>query len=201
MIALLFRNETIHSVDTLFGVNIFFLCLQGSANIYGSVMIFRLKDIILGIEETCILKAMPKKTDKIQALFVASRLYKEKYTISTLNVKLRISLIEQSVMVAMARANAVTQFGTESLAPISEKDHYIANIKYCCQFCLGCLLKLMLAHLTMDIAKALNCFDKDEFTCEFKYAGGRSQVQLIMSIHLANPEPPADSPLKLYCMS
>lgn len=49
-----------------------------------------------------------------------------------------------------------------------------------CQLSPGVPLKPMLAHPTAGIDKVLERFDKNAFTCEFKYDGERAQVYIYL---------------------
>ncbi|GFY65015.1 DNA ligase 1 [Trichonephila inaurata madagascariensis] len=160
--------------------------------------------------------AMSKKTDKIQALFVACRDCEAKYIIRSLSGKLRIGLAEQSVLAALARAAVLTppnqsyppkiidkssKMSADSFKEHLQEQALILKTTYCecpnfdrvipvllkegiaglpdhCQLCPGCPLKPMLAHPTNGIDEVLNRFDKNEFTCEFKYDGERAQIHM-----------------------
>ncbi|PRD23674.1 UNVERIFIED_CONTAM: lig1 [Trichonephila clavipes] len=139
--------------------------------------------------------AMSKKTDKIQALFVACRDCEAKYIIRSLSGKLRIGLAEQSVLAALARAAVLTPPNQTYPPKIIDKSSKIecpnfdrvipvllkegiAGLPDHCQLCPGCPLKPMLAHPTNGIDEVLNRFDKNEFTCEFKYDGERAQIHM-----------------------
>ncbi|GFU52969.1 DNA ligase 1 [Trichonephila clavipes] len=160
--------------------------------------------------------AMSKKTDKIQALFVACRDCEAKYIIRSLSGKLRIGLAEQSVLAALARAAVLTppnqtyppkindkssKMSADSFKEHLQEQTLILKTTYCecpnfdrvipvllkesiaglpdhCQLCPGCPLKPMLAHPTNGIDEVLNRFDKNEFTCEFKYDGERAQIHM-----------------------
>ncbi|GFQ81764.1 DNA ligase 1, partial [Trichonephila clavata] len=160
--------------------------------------------------------AMSKKTDKIQALFVACRDCEAKYIIRSLSGKLRIGLAEQSVLAALARAAVLTppnqsyppeiidkssKMSADSFKEHLQEQSLILKTTYCecpnfdrvipvllkegiaglpdhCQLCPGCPLKPMLAHPTNGIDEVLNRFDKNEFTCEYKYDGERAQIHM-----------------------
>ncbi|GFT65082.1 DNA ligase 1 [Nephila pilipes] len=160
--------------------------------------------------------AMSKKTDKIQALFVACRDCEAKYIIRSLSGKLRIGLAEQSVLVALARAVVLTppnqnyppeivdnssKMSADCFKEYLQEQTLILKTTYSecpnfdlvipvllkkgisglpsdCQLSPGCPLKPMLAHPTNGIDEVLNRFDKNEFTCEFKYDGERAQIHM-----------------------
>ncbi|KAI8646931.1 ATP-dependent DNA ligase [Parasitella parasitica] len=148
--------------------------------------------------------AQSKKVDKIKSLLVACQDEEAKFIIRHLEGKLRIGLAEQTVLSALAQAVVLcktskskmsTSQKEEMLSSAVDTVKYVYNqlpsydviipallkypvdelIKHCTMHP-GIPLKPMLAHPTKSLTEVLNRFEKQAFTCEFKYDGERAQI-------------------------
>ncbi|GAA5806329.1 hypothetical protein HPULCUR_011861 [Helicostylum pulchrum] len=155
-----------------------------------------------------------KKIDKIKSLLVACKDEEAKFIIRHLEGKLRIGLAEQTVLSALAQSVVLSDPKTERvstakkeelLASAVETVKYVYNqlpsydmiipalMKYPldqlleqCTMRPGIPLKPMLAHPTKSLTEVLDRFEKQKFTCEFKYDGERAQIHKLAdgSIHV-----------------
>ena len=145
-----------------------------------------------------------QKKDKIKTLLVASKGTEAQYVVRHLQGKMRIGLAEQTVLVALAHAVALSPpVGAPPVASrrkdTLERAVEIIKEVFCqlpcydriipellrapleelpstCFLRPGIPVKPMLAHPTKGISEVLDRFADQTFTCEYKYDGERGQI-------------------------
>mmetsp|Transcript_53167 Transcript_53167/g.108445 ORF Transcript_53167/g.108445 Transcript_53167/m.108445 type:complete len:828 (+) Transcript_53167:105-2588(+) len=148
-----------------------------------------------------------QKKDKIKSLLVASKGIEAQYVVRHLQGKMRIGLAEQTVLVALAHAVALSPPvgkppSRSNLKAELEKATEVLKEVFCqlpcydkivphllskpiqdlgkhCFLVPGIPIKPMLAHPTKGISEVLDRFADQNFTCEYKYDGERGQVHLL----------------------
>lgn len=151
--------------------------------------------------------SMNKKSDMIKKLIVACRECEARYLVRSLSGKLRIGLAEQSLLVALSQAvvflekpgidrnsdNFKTRVSVvESLIKVAQCEcpdyakiidvilkSGVDSLPEKCKITPGIPVKPMLAHPSKGVEEVLKRFDKNFFTCEYKYDGERAQIHLL----------------------
>jgi DNA ligase-1 len=144
------------------------------------------------------------KKDKIKTLLVASKGPEAQYVVRHLQGKMRIGLAEQTVLVALAHAVALSppvgsppsssrrkealdravEIVKEVFCQLPCYDRIIPELLRApleelpgkCFLVPGIPVKPMLAHPTKGISEVLDRFADQTFTCEYKYDGERGQI-------------------------
>lgn len=165
-----------------------------------------IRSVFLSLQEISNMSGNSSQSRKIaliNKLLVSCTSNEPKYLIRSLEGKLRIGLAQQTILMALAHAVAITDpdfpKGKEKQVSVlaesvsivkqvySEMPSYDliipALLKYGwralpdhCQLTPGIPLKPMLAHPTKSLTEVLNRFEGMEFTCEYKYDGERAQI-------------------------
>ncbi|KAH8202889.1 hypothetical protein TruAng_002942 [Truncatella angustata] len=132
-----------------------------------------------------------------------------KFIVRFLEGKLRLGLAERTVLVSVAQAMIIHEFGKKDKVPGTsdmEKaeqalktvyselpswdvivptmlEHGIMKLRENCKLRPGVPLKPMLAKPTKAITEVLDRFENQTFTCEYKYDGERAQIHYVAKDH------------------
>nr|KAJ3422714.1 tRNA ligase [Polyrhizophydium stewartii] len=145
-----------------------------------------------------------RKIDAIQKLLVSCSGSEAKFLIRSLEGKLRIGLAEQTVLMSLAHAAALSDskiaampsekraaMMAEAAAKIKQVysaipsydliipallEYGFQHLEDHCHMTPGIPLKPMLAHPTKSLTEVLDRFEGMAFTCEYKYDGERAQI-------------------------
>ena len=148
------------------------------------------------------------KKEKVKQMLVSAQEKEAQYIVRALQGKMRIGASEQTVLVALAHAFALSEAAAKGSLPRGEAlqemlagaeaivkqqfselpsfeliipallEHGLSKLHEHARLTAGIPVKPMLAKPTKGISEVLDRFSSGRFTCEFKYDGERAQIHM-----------------------